>query len=105
MCLMRINPRHSLSSGTIRLTRNEPGRTTPCTTRRSFRLWLTSSIVVEIGGILSHAAVTAREYGIPAVSLPGAMKLIEDGSIITVNGGTGEVQLAQDSAKAEEIQS
>ncbi len=90
MCLMRINPRHSLSSGTIRLTRNEPGRTTPCTTRRSFRLWLTSSIVVEIGGILSHAAVTAREYGIPAVlGVVGA----RDGLMLEVDGSNGTVRI------------
>ena len=66
---------------------------------------LVSGVVAQTGGAIAHFSCLSREYGIPAVSLPGAMKLIEDGSIITVNGGTGEVQLAQDSAKAEEIQS
>jgi phosphoenolpyruvate synthase/pyruvate phosphate dikinase len=49
------------------------------------------AVVVETGGMLSHASCLAREYGFPAVFLPGATKLIEDGATITVDGDTGTV--------------
>ena len=51
-----------------------------------------SGIVTEYGGILCHAAIVSREYGIPCiVSCTDAMKKIKDGDIITINGSTGEV--------------
>ena len=53
-----------------------------------------SAVVAQTGGMLGHFSCLSREYGIPAVSLPEAMKLIEDGSTITVNGGTGEIRVA-----------
>ena len=52
------------------------------------------AVVAQTGGMLGHFSCLSREYGIPAVSLPNAIKLIEDGSMITVNGGTGEIRLA-----------
>lgn len=49
-------------------------------------------IVTEYGGILCHAAIVSREYGIPCVvSTMDATKLIKDGSTITINGTTGEI--------------
>jgi pyruvate,water dikinase len=57
---------------------------------------IVSGIVGETGGMAAHFSCLSREYGIPAVSLPNAMRLIEDGSMITVNGSTGEVRLASD---------
>lgn len=52
-----------------------------------------SGIVTEYGGILCHAAIVSREYGIPAiVSCTGVMNEIKDGDIITINGSTGEVK-------------
>ncbi len=54
---------------------------------------LVSGVVAQTGGAIAHFSCLSREYGIPALSLPGAMKLIEDGSIISINGGTGEVRL------------
>ncbi|MET0983823.1 MAG: PEP/pyruvate-binding domain-containing protein [Steroidobacteraceae bacterium] len=50
-----------------------------------------TGIVTETGGVLSHAACLSREYGLPAVQIPSAMKRIPDGAAITVNGNTGEV--------------
>ena len=52
-----------------------------------------SGLVVQTGGVLSHAACLSREYGLPAAQLPGAVRLIEDGSTIAVNGDTGEVRV------------
>ena len=51
-----------------------------------------SGIVTEYGGILCHAAIVSREYGIPAiVSCTGVMNEIKDGETITINGSTGEI--------------
>lgn len=51
------------------------------------------AIVVERGGPLSHAAIVARELGLPAVlNLPGATGLL-DGHLVTVDGDRGEVLL------------
>lgn len=51
------------------------------------------AIITEIGGQLSHAAIVAREYGIPAVvGIPNVTKLIKSGTTIEVNGTKGTVQ-------------
>lgn len=51
-----------------------------------------AGIVVDVGGAASHAAIIAREYGIPAVmGLACASDTIKDGDIITINGNTGIV--------------
>jgi pyruvate,water dikinase len=50
------------------------------------------AVVVEIGSAISHAAIISRELGIPAaVSVAGATRRIRDGTIITVDGNTGNV--------------
>ena len=52
------------------------------------------AVVTETGGLLSHAAVIAREYGIPAVlDVSEAMRRIPDGALIEVDGDRGEVRL------------
>jgi phosphohistidine swiveling domain-containing protein len=51
-----------------------------------------SAIVMETGGFLSHGAIVAREYGIPAVAnVPGILTALKDGDSITVDGATGRV--------------
>jgi len=53
-----------------------------------------SGVVVETGGLLSHAAIVAREFGIPAVvAVPGATRLIQTGETVTVDGSAGTVRL------------
>jgi pyruvate,water dikinase len=48
--------------------------------------------VVETGVMISHAAIVARELGIPAVvSVPDATRRIPDGALVTVDGDTGTV--------------
>jgi pyruvate,water dikinase len=50
------------------------------------------AVVVETGAAISHAAIVARELGIPAaVSVSGATRRIREGSTITVDGNTGMV--------------
>ena len=51
-------------------------------------------LVTDIGGILSHGSIVAREYGIPAVlGLGNATRRIADGQTITVDGTRGVVTL------------
>ena len=53
-----------------------------------------SAIVVETGGILSHTAVTAREYGVPAVlGVAGATGTLRDGQLLEVDGNKGTVRI------------
>ncbi|MZK49079.1 phosphoenolpyruvate synthase [Clostridium beijerinckii] len=51
-------------------------------------------LVTEIGGLMTHGAVIAREYGLPAVvGVEDATKLIKDGEWIRVNGTEGYVEI------------
>ncbi|MCM1274279.1 MAG: PEP-utilizing enzyme [Lachnospiraceae bacterium] len=51
-----------------------------------------AAVVADTGAALSHAAIVAREYGIPAVLGVGlATTLYKDGDMIRVNGSKGEV--------------
>ncbi len=55
---------------------------------------LIAGLVLEIGGQLSHGAIVAREYGIPAVvNVKGALERIREGQIIRVDGSSGQVAL------------
>ena len=56
-----------------------------------------SGIVTEYGGILCHAAIVSREYGIPAiVNCPNAIKKIKDGQKIKIDGSTGNVIIMEE---------
>jgi phosphoenolpyruvate synthase/pyruvate phosphate dikinase len=51
-------------------------------------------LVTEVGGLMTHGAVIAREYGLPAiVGVEGATKLIRDGQQIRLHGSDGYVEL------------
>ena len=51
-------------------------------------------LVVEVGGLMTHGAVIAREYGLPAVvGVENATKLIRDGQKIRVNGTEGYIEI------------
>jgi pyruvate,water dikinase len=53
-----------------------------------------AAIVTDTGGILSHCAVVAREYRIPAVvGTARATAMIRDGSLIEVDGDTGTIRM------------
>jgi pyruvate,water dikinase len=54
------------------------------------------ALVTDTGGILSHPAIIAREYRIPAVVATGnATELLTDGHAVTVDGAAGTVTLAE----------
>lgn len=53
------------------------------------------AVVCQTGAAISHAAIVARELGIPAaVSVQDCTTRIEDGTIITVDGSSGKVTIA-----------
>jgi rifampicin phosphotransferase len=53
-----------------------------------------AGLVTETGGILCHAAVVAREYGLPAVvGASGATRAIQDGARIRIDGGSGAISI------------
>jgi pyruvate,water dikinase len=53
---------------------------------------IAGAVITEVGGILSHGAIVAREYAIPAVmSVPGVTNALSDGQMITVDGNRGVV--------------
>jgi len=51
-------------------------------------------LITEVGGLMTHGAVIAREYGLPAVvGVEHATKLIKDGQRIRVHGTEGYVEI------------
>lgn len=57
-------------------------------------MFLSSALVVDIGGMMSHAAVVARELGIPCVMNTGAgTRAVNTGDLIRVDGADGTVEV------------
>jgi phosphoenolpyruvate synthase/pyruvate phosphate dikinase len=53
------------------------------------------ALVTDTGGILSHAAIIAREYGVPAVVATGnGTSAWRDGQVVTVDGAAGTARPA-----------
>lgn len=75
-----------------RLQRGDVLITTSTTESFNIALPILGAIVTDFGGLLSHAAIVSREYGIPAVVGCGdATGLIADGAQVRVDGTSGEV--------------
>jgi len=57
-------------------------------------------LLVERGSLLSHSAIVAREFGIPAVvGIPGLMRWAVDGEAVRMDGGTGIIERAAPSVE------
>jgi pyruvate,water dikinase len=57
------------------------------------------ALVMDIGNVLSHGAVIAREYGLPAVvNVKDASKILKDGQEIVVDGEEGKVYISKTDA-------
>ena len=55
---------------------------------------LCKGMIIEYGGVLSHASIVSRELGIPTViGAQDATDRLEDGQIVEINGSTGEIKL------------
>ncbi|MBV9321816.1 MAG: NAD-dependent epimerase/dehydratase family protein [Mycobacterium sp.] len=55
-----------------------------------------AAVVTELGGPMSHAAVVAREFGVPCVvDAHGATRRLPPGALVEVDGSTGEVRVLQ----------
>jgi pyruvate,water dikinase len=62
-----------------------------------------NGLVTEVGGLMTHGAVIAREYGLPAVvGVEHATRLIRDGQRIRVNGTDGYVEILPETGVATE---
>ncbi|HZQ79369.1 MAG TPA: rifamycin-inactivating phosphotransferase [Acidimicrobiia bacterium] len=58
-----------------------------------------TGLVTEVGGLMTHGAVIAREYGLPAVvGVEHATRLIRDGQRIRVHGTAGYVEILEEQA-------
>ena len=83
--------------GTSEFGRIEPGDvlvTNSTTTAFNIVLPLLGAIVTDRGGLLSHAAIVAREYGIPGVvGCTDATRVLPDGAPVRVDGSLGEVEV------------
>ena len=80
-----IDSSSSISPGIVLVTKSiDPGQTQAFTSA--------GGLILEVGGILSHGAILAREFGIPTVAkVNRATKLFKDGQEVVVNGTKGEV--------------
>lgn len=74
----------------------EPGEVMVCSTTTPawcLAIAVAAAVVAETGGELSHPAITAREFGIPAVvGAAGAMAALRDGDLVEVDGDRGTVR-------------
>lgn len=99
-----ISGNHGMCKGTVRrilsiqeFDKMQPGDILVC--RYTDPSWtplfvLASAVVSDTGGPLSHSAIVAREYNIPAVlGCKHATSLLQDGQEIMVNGDKGIVQI------------
>ena len=82
----------------------EPDEVLVCTTTDpswAAALFLSAALVVDIGGLLSHAAVVAREIGVPCVIGTGnGTKVLQTGDLVRVDGNTGSVHILKRATEA-----
>ncbi len=82
-------PAHDLESGDVLVCVMTSPAWTPL-------FAVAGAIVTDTGGILSHPAIAAREYGIPAVvGAKRATAAIPDGALVTVDGTAGTVTILE----------
>jgi pyruvate,water dikinase len=78
---------HKLQAGEILVSRAVDPSWTPL-------FMVAGGVILELGSRLSHGAVVAREYGVPAVvNVEGVFRRFHDGQEVTVDGGRGVIWL------------
>ena len=61
-------------------------------------------LVMEVGGMMTHGSVVAREYGIPAVvGVVGCTTLLKNGQRVRVDGSSGVVTLLDEVAETADV--
>lgn len=90
VCLITSpNEQNKMKKGAVLVTMSTNPEFTPMMLKAS-------AIVTDYGGIICHAAIVAREFGIPAVvGCNDATKTLKDGMKILVDGGKGVVYEAK----------
>ncbi len=59
-------------------------------------MFVSSALVVDIGGALSHAAIVARELGIPCVvNIKIGSQYLRTGDIVRVDGAAGRIEIVK----------
>lgn len=87
--ILSVEAFHKFKLGDILVTRDTNPEWTPL-------LALAKAVVTDTGGVLSHAAIISREYGIPAVvGTNNATEVLKDNDKIEVDGSEGLVRLIQ----------
>jgi pyruvate,water dikinase len=54
---------------------------------------IVGGVIIEVGGLICHGAMVARELGLPAIVLPGATTAIPDGAEIEMDADSGTVRI------------
>jgi pyruvate,water dikinase len=85
--LRGLDEAHRLADGDVLVCRSTAPPWTPLFS-------IAAAVVTDSGGILSHSAICAREYGIPAVvGTQVATSRIPDGAMVLVDGARGTVTI------------
>lgn len=87
--ILEVSDSQLLQAGEILVTRfTDPGWT-PVMVRAK-------AIITEVGGILSHAAVISREFGIPAIlNVTDVTKTLKTGDYVEIDGSSGTIELLE----------
>ena len=86
--LADVRDAHHLHRGDVLVTRQTDPGWAPV-------FCLISGLVIERGGMLSHGAIIAREFGLPCVvGIKDATRRIEHGALVTVDGDRGTCSIA-----------
>ena len=95
----RVTGRVRVIRGEDELPRFEAGEILVCpSTHSSWAVVFAraAAVVTDHGGVLSHPAIVAREYGIPAVVGTGsATTQLRDGQMVCVDGAAGSVEIVE----------
>lgn len=93
--LTELSQLNELETGEILVTRFTD-------TGWSHRFGRLAGLITETGGVLSHATIVAREFGLPTIiGAKDATRLLKTGMLIRMNGASGEIQIIKKTGELE----